>query len=401
MIFSCYTNAFRSFEKTFQLNKMLVTKTRRYNAKSNWFYSTNERTLNSTRTITSAKDRNVIAATAAIQSGKKPDIDSIDEGFGSNLFTSDDNRCFEIEDNNKYDKVKIPGVLNPCDKDLSDLAPWTTGSFNFAAYANDSSTIQELAKLGVDLHKVEKRTQAMELLLKFHFNEMKPYIRFLYDCGIKSNNLGLFITKNPYIFSQTIEDMTIRIRYLRAHKFNPAMIERIVEKNPFWLMYSTKRIDCRLGYFQQEYDLSGFNIRYLATKQPRLITYSFQKLQEIHFAMKEEMGFSPEEMKILLLDKPRIFMKNRKQLVELFDYVHNTMKLPHEIIVKQAMMLTCRIERIRSRHEYLRALGKVQYDPTQPMYVSPTALIAGTDLDFCRNVAKTTIETYDLFLKTL
>lgn len=91
----------------------------------------------------------------------------------------------------------------------------------------------------------------------------------------------------------------------------------------------------------------------------------------------------------------------RKKLVELFDYIHNTMKLPHEIMTKQAAILSCRLEKIRTRHEYLKALGKVQYDPTKPMYISPMSIVSGTDVDFCSNVAKTTVETYNMFLKSL
>lgn len=45
-------------------------------------------------------------------------------------------------------------------------------------------------------------------------------------------------------------------------------------------------------------------------------------------------------------------------------------------------------------------MKKAQYDPSKPMYVSPRALISGTDLEFCRDIAKTSVELYNEFLKT-
>lgn len=91
----------------------------------------------------------------------------------------------------------------------------------------------------------------------------------------------------------------------------------------------------------------------------------------------------------------------RRHIVEVFDYAHNTMKLSHDIICQKPKILNCRLFRLRTRHMYLEKLGKNQYDPTKPLYISPEALIVGTDAEFCVNVAKTTVDTYNLFQKTL
>lgn len=299
-------------------------------------------------------------------------------------------------------KHEVPQALDTCVDDLSHIGPSFPVSFNFAAYANKSPMIQRLAELGVDFSKIEKRNGIAQYLLPLDFEkDMKLHIRFLNDCGVPPDELGRYLTKNPLIFKEDLDDLYTRIRYLSAHKFERDMIARIVTKNPYWVMFSTKRIDTRLGFFQKEFNLSGDEIRNLATKQPRLITYKLEHVKENTFAVREEMGFDKQETKQILMAKPRIWMKNRKLLVECFDYIHNQMKLPHETIAQQPEVLTCRLHKLKQRHMFLVTQKKAQYDPTKPLYVSLKALISNTDAEFCANVAKTPVETFNMFLKTL
>lgn len=70
------------------------------------------------------------------------------------------------------------GALDPCDEDVSDIAPFVMPSFNLAAYANKSDTLQQLIHMGVDLHKVENMKGAGELLLKLDFEkDIKMHLR--------------------------------------------------------------------------------------------------------------------------------------------------------------------------------------------------------------------------------
>lgn len=77
------------------------------------------------------------------------------------------------------------------------------------------------------------------------------------------------------------------------------------------------------------------------------------------------------------------------------------MKLSHQFILSQAYVLLCRKRRLEQRHTFLVQLGRAQYDPTKPLYVSLISLIGGTDNDFCQNVAKTSNDTYELYLKSI
>lgn len=64
-------------------------------------------------------------------------------------------------------------------------------------------------------------------------------------------------------------------------------------------------------------------------------------------------------------------------------------------------VLTSRKFRIQQRHLFLEKLGRAQYDPKKEHYVSLEKLVAGTDSEFCANVAKSSVQAYNTFLKSL
>ncbi|XP_032666853.1 transcription termination factor 3, mitochondrial [Odontomachus brunneus] len=297
--------------------------------------------------------------------------------------------------------ITLPKPLDVCTEDLSDIGPPLTPTFSFAKYANKSHTIQELVKLGVELYKLESEEGMVQYILGLDFErDVKPYIMFLHDCGVPADHLGYFITKNPHIFKEDMDDLHTRIRYLRAHEFSINMIGTIICKNPRWLLHSTKDIDGRLGYFQNNFKLTGQQIRLFAVKGPKVVTYKMLHIINNTFSIKEEMEFDNIQIKKLLLKMPRLWVKNRERLMRTFEYAHNEMKLSRDFIVEIPQILTCRTTRLRQRHMFLVEMKKAQYDPSKPLYVSPVALVSGTDLDFCRHIAMTSIDIYNAFLKT-
>lgn len=191
-----------------------------------------------------------------------------------------------------------------------NVAPNLKPTFNLAAYVNKSETLQQLIKLGVDLSKIEKRKGLPQFILKLNFdNDIKPRLLFLHHTiGINPDLFGWFITKNPLIFKENLEDIQIRLNYLQSKQFTPQQITTIIEKNPFWVMFKTQRIDQRLGFFQKTFKLDGDEIRALVTKQSKLITYNMKSINLISFSIREEMGFNNDEIKTLLLNMPKIWM---------------------------------------------------------------------------------------------
>lgn len=88
-------------------------------------------------------------------------------------------------------------------------------------------------------------------------------------------------------------------------------------------------------------------------------------------------------------------------MVKTFDFVHHVMKIPLEIIAKLPEVLTCREFRIKERHMFLEKLGKAQYNPKLPNYISLLAIISGNDAEFSCEVAKSSVQAYNMFLKSL
>lgn len=93
-----------------------------------------------------------------------------------------------------------------------------------------------------------------------------------------------------------------------SHTGNEPLTTFVIEldKNCF----STQYIDEKLGFFQKKFHLTGNQVRLLAARRPQLITYPEDKIKVNMFVLKEEMGFTPEEMKKILLDAPKVYTKS-------------------------------------------------------------------------------------------
>lgn len=77
------------------------------------------------------------------------------------------------------------------------------------------------------------------------------------------------------------------------------------------------------------------------------------------------------------------------------------MKFSHDKILQSPEILTSRRYRLKQRHQFLKSLGKAQFDETKPGYISMRSLVEGTDQEFVQNVCKSSLETFDNFVKTL
>ncbi|EDW80001.1 uncharacterized protein Dwil_GK12335 [Drosophila willistoni] len=274
-------------------------------------------------------------------------------------------------------------------------------TFNLAAHVNSSNTLQQLLSLGVDLHSIERRKGLGQFVLELEFDKnVKPVLTFLVDQGVSASDFGQIISKNPLLFKVDLDVLQTRVEYLKSKNFTDEARSRILTQNPYWLMFSTRRVDRRLGFFQKEFRLSGSELRLLATREPNVITYSMENLRKSIFTLREEMGFSGKELSHLVVKKPRLMMIPPDDLVERFSYIYNTMGLSHSAILQNPELLASREFRLRERHEFLQLLGRAQYDPKKDLYVAPKTIVLGNNFYFVRNVAKSDIQTFDLFLKT-
>ncbi|XP_051058492.1 transcription termination factor 3, mitochondrial [Phodopus roborovskii] len=269
-------------------------------------------------------------------------------------------------------------------------------------YIDHSETLQRLVQLGVDLSKIERHVDSANLLLRLDFEkDIKQILLFLKDLGLEDNHLGPFLTKNHTIFSEDLENLKIRVAYLQSNNFSKTAIAQMVRKAPFLLSLSVERLDNRLGFFQKELQLSVKKTRDLVVRLPRLLTGSLEPVKENMKVYRLELGFKKNEIQHMVTRIPKMLTANKRKLTETFDYIHNVMNIPHHIIVRFPQVFNTRVFKIKERHLFLAYLGKAQYDPAKPNYVSLDKFVSIPDEVFCKEIAKTSVNDFEKFLKTL
>ncbi|KAM3928270.1 transcription termination factor 3, mitochondrial [Leptodactylus fuscus] len=275
-------------------------------------------------------------------------------------------------------------------------------SYTLRDYVDSSETLQKLVMLGVDLSKLEKRPNVGTFLLKLDFEkDISKILFFLKDVGVQDDQLGPFLTKNPFILNEDLENLNQRVAYLSSKKFSRHAIARIVSRAPYLLNFSVERLDNRLGFIQKQLGLSGEKTRELVTCLPRMITGSLEPIKENLKVFEIEFGFRKNEIQHIALKVPKMLAGSKKKLTETFDYVHNTMGIPHHIIMHFPQVFNSNLLRIKERHEFLTFLERAIYDPTQPNYVSLDKLVSTPDQTFCEDVAKTSIQDFEQFQKNM
>ncbi|XP_058131740.1 transcription termination factor 3, mitochondrial isoform X2 [Dasypus novemcinctus] len=275
-------------------------------------------------------------------------------------------------------------------------------SFTLRDYVDHSETLQKLILLGVDLSKIEKHPDAANLLLRLDFEkDIKKLLLFLKDVGIEDDQLGTFLTKNNAIFSEDLENLKTRVAYLQSKNFSKADIAQMVRNAPFLLSFSVERLDNRLGFFQKELELTVKKTRDLVVRLPRLLTGSLEPVKENMKVYRLQFGFKRNEIQHMITRIPKMLTANKRKLTETFDYVHNVMNIPHHIIVRFPQVFNTKLFRVKERHLFLTYLGRAQYDPAKPNYISLDKLVSIPDEVFCEEIAKASVQDFEKFLKTL
>ncbi|XP_068789086.1 transcription termination factor 3, mitochondrial isoform X4 [Struthio camelus] len=269
-------------------------------------------------------------------------------------------------------------------------------------YVDHSETLAKLVHLGVDLSQVEKRQKAGQLLLTLDFEkDIRKILLFLKDVGVEDNQLGPFLTKNPYILAEDLEALETRVAYLKSKKFGKAEIAHMVSRAPYLLLFSVERLDNRLGFFKNELGLSVRKTKDLVIRLPRLLTGKLEPVKENIQVCQIELGFQRNEIQHIVFKTPKILTASKKRLRRTFDYLHNIMGIPHHMLTQFPQVFNSKLLRIKERHSFLTFLGRAQYDPAQPSYISLDQLVSLPDEVFCTEIAKASIQDFEKFLKTL
>lgn len=147
-------------------------------------------------------------------------------------------------------------------------------TYTLSPLVNDSELLRNLVDVGVKLSRLESRHNVADWLLKLNWDaDVKPRLRFLTEtCNVPLTELGDFLSGNPWILQQSLDDLRLRIGYLEKKNFSKEAIGRIVDKARYWLNFDVKTIDRRLGYLQTNFELSGDEVRFVVTHSPKIVT---------------------------------------------------------------------------------------------------------------------------------
>jgi len=307
----------------------------------------------------------------------------------------------------KETESQLPSMI-PSRDDLDEIQI-AKPTFNIAKIIQDFPALQRLVDLGVDLSSWEtydRDGKNMEIAMRLNFEEdVKPRINWMLDNGIKHENQGEIFTRTPEIFNKSLEELNKMVEYLQSKKFtNQSIRDIIVKTKGLWLKHTVVEIDTNLGFFQKKFGLSGNQVRLLANEGPNLIIWSGVPFQVNlnHITIEDGMGFTHDESKQLLISCPELYkFKVEGTLQSSFDMCHRTMGLSHETILQNPFILTKKSLFIKSRHLFLKKLGRDQYNPKKPNYVSPKVFCEENDADFCELGARVPVELYNKFLMTI
>lgn len=336
----------------------------------------------------SAKHLEALTATDFV-SNKSPILSATENTQAIDLEAKVEPSALEEIDDNEAISISIPVPLPPSSSSLRD-------------YVDQSETLSKLVQLGVSLWKLEQRPNVGSLLLRLDFEaDVMPKLLFLKGIGVDDSHFGYIISRNPFFLTESLENLETRVNYLVSKKFSLETVASMISRAPYLLNFSVKRLDNRLDFYQQQLNLSVANTRNILARLPRLLCGSLEPVKENLKVCQIELGFKKNEIQHIVLAVPKVLTANKKKLTQIFDWLHNTMKVPHHLIVKFPQVLNTKFLRVRERHLFLEYLGKAQYDPAQPNYIALDLLVSCPDEIFCSDLAAAKLEDFHLFQKTL
>lgn len=288
---------------------------------------------------------------------------------------------------------------NLIDEMRPSLRPFT---FDLAYLINESETLKRFVEMGVDVYRWNNPNEKGKYILTLNFErDCMAHLIFLNDLGLKKKKLGEFLGYNPWIFKETIDDLQVRVKYLKSLDFDDEQIRDVCSRAPFLLNLSTKTLDAKFQWFRRKFQLDQSQSKEFVVLAPKLLTLPLKGISNTYFNMNQQLDFSREEMKEIFRVYPKIFIYDYK-LIELnFDFLFNEMEIPRSAFLLYPPVLKQSFQQLRTRCLYLKYLKRAQFDPTKANFVSLKDLCLKTNDLFCQNVAKTTIQHYLNFMKTL
>lgn len=256
--------------------------------------------------------------------------------------------------------------------------------------------------MGVDVYRWNQPNAKAKYILTLNFErDCMQHLVFLNELGIKNKNLAQFLSYNPWIFKETIDDLRVRVNYLESKGFNQENLQDILIRAPFLLNLSTKMLDTKLNWFTKKFQLKNNETHDFVIRAPKLLTLPLQDISKTYFNMNTQLGFEHTQLSKLFNQYPKLFIYDYKLIEINFDFLYNEMNISRERLIDYPPILKQSFQQLRTRCLYLKYLKRQQFDPTKPNFISLKDLCSKTNEIFCQYVTKTSIEHYRNFMKTL
>jgi len=160
-------------------------------------------------------------------------------------------------------------------------------------------------------------------------------------------------------------------------------------------------VDARLAFLQEEYALEAKQVRSVLLHYSQVMSLHVMTVRRVTFSLKEEMGFTEQQTRSIVVKVPHILGVNHQTAVNIFDHLHNSALVPHQLIAATPEVLCADEKTVVYRLQYLQLLKRAQFDPQQPLYIPLSVLSSEIDDKlFVEKYAHTSVEDYNLFLRT-
>lgn len=334
---------------------------------------------------------------------------------------------------------------------IRSVQPELPPTFNLATYANHLDIIKQLVKLEVNICYLERKREVAKYLITLDFDKhVVPYLNFLARCGLRRDDFGNFLTQNFKVLQDDLENLQKRYDYYLKMKFTKKQITEMMLLYPKLISYPIDCVDAKLGYFQRYLRLKPAFVRKMLYNCPiilktdkvhleviartshvrdrtlkdccfgfwskvtnsevltskimlrllTLLSFILFHTQYTKFALIEQCGFRNFHLKEILINNPSILLKENSRVTGSFEYIFEHITKDLNLICKFSDVLCVNVKFLEERDQYLKRLGRAQYDPLKPLYVPLHAFLI-TDEEFLAEFAKADPEDMNKFLKTL
>lgn len=274
--------------------------------------------------------------------------------------------------------------------------------YNLSYFVKDSPVLQAFISMGVMIKKWDQDKQICDAVLKLDLErDVKPCLIFLHDIKIPSHKHAFVIEKNPRLFQEDLNDLETRVDYLRSKRFSEDNIAEIITRAPRWLRLSVEQVDTKLGWIQNEFNLTGNQLREVIISKPKLVTLPLKIIADARFCLKDFLGFDDTQIKYFMTKNPKLFTKHYQILEANYNYLTKVIKLSNQQIASYSPILHAPLNLVRTRYAFLKNVNRVQFDVTQPNFISIKSMVEHDEKKFLEKYAKCSEDDYNHFLKTI